>query len=249
MRRHLTYANVVATIALFLALSGGVVFAAKQIGSSDLAKRAVKTKNIADNAVRSPQIKNNDINSGDIRDQNVTGGDIADGTIETADLKDGAVKGGKVGDDSLTGADLQDGTIEQNDLGVPPETTMRGVVGASFPAIVDTAGPPHVLNTQGPLTAYASFPIPAPANLSNSDMSVDGPDCAGSPDAPTAPPGKLCVYTVTTLAAGNASSPSAVILGNGPTTRFGFRMTWNPTDPTLPSTLDGTWAYTAPALP
>ena len=238
MRRHLTYANVVATMALFLALTGGVVFAASKIGSSDLAKRAVKTQNIAANAVKSPQIKNNAVNSGDIRDQNITGEDIADTTIETANLKDGAVKGGKVGDESVTGADLQDGTIGPNDLAVTSGQTMRGVIGGSFSG--DAA----------PNTAYASFPIPIPAGLTNADISVNGAGfadedaaCVGSQAAPTAPGGKVCVYVNSSI---NASAAEGVIIGNGATTRFGFRMTWTSTNPALPTTLDGTWAYTAP---
>lgn len=38
---RITYANVMSTMALFLALTGGVVYAAGKIGTADLEKRAV----------------------------------------------------------------------------------------------------------------------------------------------------------------------------------------------------------------
>ena len=48
---RLTYANVVSTLALFLALSGGAVYAAGKIGSDDIAANAIKSKQIAPGAV------------------------------------------------------------------------------------------------------------------------------------------------------------------------------------------------------
>jgi hypothetical protein len=61
LRSKLTYANVVATLALFLALSGGVVWAAGKIKSNDIAKNGVKAKNIAKNAVTAKKIKKGSI--------------------------------------------------------------------------------------------------------------------------------------------------------------------------------------------
>ena len=52
LRSQLTYANVVATIALFLALTGGAVYAASKVRSSDIAANAIKSKQIAPHAVK-----------------------------------------------------------------------------------------------------------------------------------------------------------------------------------------------------
>ena len=57
LRSALTYSNVVATVALFLAISGGVVYAASSLGrnsvkSKNIAAHAVKTRNLAKNAVK-----------------------------------------------------------------------------------------------------------------------------------------------------------------------------------------------------
>jgi hypothetical protein len=71
LRSKVTYANVVATLALVLALGGGTVYAASQLGkgevkSKNIAKGAVKGKNLGKNAVTSPKIKDGSIVTGDL---------------------------------------------------------------------------------------------------------------------------------------------------------------------------------------
>lgn len=51
IRSKLNYANVMATVAVFLALGGGAVYAASKIRSSDLAKNAVKRPDLAPNSI------------------------------------------------------------------------------------------------------------------------------------------------------------------------------------------------------
>jgi len=73
--------NVVAYLALFVALCTGSAYAANQITSKDIAKNAVKAKH------------------------------IKDGQVRGAELGAGAVTGDKVADDSLTGADIDESTL------------------------------------------------------------------------------------------------------------------------------------------
>lgn len=79
LRFHLTYANVTATVALFLALTGGIAWA------------------LGLNSVKSKHIKNDQVQSADVRDDSLpngglTGQDIVEsslGTIPNADTLDG----------------------------------------------------------------------------------------------------------------------------------------------------------------
>ena len=61
MKRHLTYSNVIATIALFLAL-GGASYAAVKLPANSVGSRQIK-----DGAVASADIKNHSIRAGDFK--------------------------------------------------------------------------------------------------------------------------------------------------------------------------------------
>ncbi len=61
MGSRLTYANVMATIGVFIAI-GGTSYAAVQLG-----KNSVKARNIAPNAVRSPKVKNGSLLAKDFK--------------------------------------------------------------------------------------------------------------------------------------------------------------------------------------
>jgi hypothetical protein len=71
LRPRLTYANVAATVALFLAVGGGTVYAAFHLGKNDvhsknIAPKAVKTSDLAKNAVTSPKIKDGAVQPADL---------------------------------------------------------------------------------------------------------------------------------------------------------------------------------------
>jgi hypothetical protein len=67
MRRHLTYANVMATIAVFLALGGGAAFAATQV--------------LPKNSVGSAQLKKNAVTGRAIRDGSIKGADVSEASL------------------------------------------------------------------------------------------------------------------------------------------------------------------------
>jgi hypothetical protein len=73
IRRHLTYANVISTLCLFLLLGGGTAVALNgqnTVQSDDLGPGAqVKAPDVADNAVNSPDVVNESLTGADIKDQ------------------------------------------------------------------------------------------------------------------------------------------------------------------------------------
>jgi hypothetical protein len=96
--RKLTYANVVATLALFLAVSGGAVMAASQLGknavqSKNIARNAVKSQDIASNAVKTRNLAKNSVKSAKLAANAVTEKKIAKGSITRAKLKTGTLAG------------------------------------------------------------------------------------------------------------------------------------------------------------
>jgi hypothetical protein len=78
LRKRLTYANVMSSIAVFFVLTGATAFAATQlaknsVGSKQLKKNAVTAAKIKKNAVTTSKIRNNAVTSAKIADDAVTG--------------------------------------------------------------------------------------------------------------------------------------------------------------------------------
>src|SRR5262245_24434502 len=68
----LTYANGMATIAVFVALGGGA-YAASQIGPNDIKRNAVRSKHIENGQVRSADIGNGQVRGADVDESTLQG--------------------------------------------------------------------------------------------------------------------------------------------------------------------------------
>jgi hypothetical protein len=98
IRKRLTYANVMSSIAVFLVLGGGAAYAAKKIGSNE--------------------IKGNSITTGKIKKEAVTRAKIKKAAIDPSKLADNAVTTSKIADDAVTGDKVKEST-----LGTVPSAT------------------------------------------------------------------------------------------------------------------------------
>jgi hypothetical protein len=78
MRPKLTYANVVATLALFIAIGGASAFAASQLG-----KNSVGTKQLKNGSVTTKKLKSGAITGAKVRDGSLTGADVVASTLGT----------------------------------------------------------------------------------------------------------------------------------------------------------------------
>jgi hypothetical protein len=113
-RRRLSYANVVATMAVFLAIGGGAAFAA-----STLPANSVNSKTVQDNKLKSVDLKDGKaVSTDDVIDASLTGTDIADASVTGTD----------VADNSLTGDDVDESTLGQ----VPDAAKLQGKSATQF---------------------------------------------------------------------------------------------------------------------
>ena len=83
--RHLSFANVVSLLALFVAL-GGTVYAAATIGAGDIKRNAVRAKHIKSGNVKRADIANNAVNAAKIAGGSVGSSEIAAGAVTAAKL-------------------------------------------------------------------------------------------------------------------------------------------------------------------
>lgn len=95
-----------------------------------------------------------------------------------------------------------------------------------------------------------SFPLPAPADVTDVNFAADGfatttdddPTCTGSSANPTAPPGKVCLYF---RGSGGSTATAHGTTLNG-AERFGFGVNVTGTGGSSFVAIFGIWAYTAP---
>lgn len=81
-RRHLSYANVMATIAVCVAL-GGTSYAVVQVGSEDVTDNSLRSRDIRDNSVRSRDLRNHTLRARDVRLNGLGGGVIKEPALGT----------------------------------------------------------------------------------------------------------------------------------------------------------------------
>jgi hypothetical protein len=84
LRSHLTYANVISTLCLFLLLGGGTAYAVDTVFSSDIKDGEVMTPDLASGSVNNTKVANSAVNSGKVQD----------GTLQPKDLALGAAAKG-----------------------------------------------------------------------------------------------------------------------------------------------------------
>lgn len=112
-RRYLSFANLTAALALFVAL-GGTSYAALQVGSEDIVNNSIRSKDLHNNQVR--------------------GRDIRKGTVRGTDLRDNDLKGRDVRKDTLTGADVKESSLATVPSALEAQTSQDAKTLAGKPA-------------------------------------------------------------------------------------------------------------------
>jgi hypothetical protein len=131
IRRRLTYANVMSTIAAFLALGGAAVAA------TQLPKNSVGTKQLKKNAVTASKLKKNAVTAAKIKTGAVSGAKLADGSVTETKLADGSVSAGKLGEAAVTTGKIADGAVTGGKLAtqyLPAATVGVPLAGANVSA-------------------------------------------------------------------------------------------------------------------
>ncbi len=212
-RAHVTYANVVATLALFVAL-GGTSFAALRIGSEQIRDQSIRGKDIRAGAVAGKQLRAGAVAEKQLRAGAVAEKQLRTGAVTARQLRDGAVTTRHVAPDTLTGAQIAPESLGSGDvanllgsdfapgqlpdplpLSLPRGKRLVGTFGVTVtgqPSAAPAAG------SDGDIARAAiSFPVPL-AGEPNETYVREGtgptPGCPGSPANPVAAPGNFCLY-------------------------------------------------------
>ena len=101
IRKRLTYANVMSSIAVFLVLGGASAYAAKKIGSNEIKGNSITTGKIKREAVATAKIKNAAVKTNKLANEAVTSAKLDDDAVTTPKIVNDAVTGAKVKESSL----------------------------------------------------------------------------------------------------------------------------------------------------
>lgn len=114
IRRHVTYANVMSSFAVFLILGGATAFAAvKKVGPNEIKANSIKTGKIVKEAVTAGKIKNGAVIEAKIGDAAVTTNKLADNSVTAQKIAKDAVTTEKILDDAVTGDKVKESTLGQ----------------------------------------------------------------------------------------------------------------------------------------
>ena len=120
VRRRLSYANVMATVAVFAALGGGA-YAAKlgkgSVGPKQLKAKAVKTAKIANGAVTAPKLANGAVTAPKLAADSVIAGKVAAGAVGLSDTNPSLHQICPDATSYITGACIDDAATAANNWG------------------------------------------------------------------------------------------------------------------------------------
>jgi hypothetical protein len=258
LRPSLSYSNVIATIALFIALGGAAVaagLAPNSVGTRQLKRGAVTATKLHRGAVTSAKLAPKSVIAGKLGPSSVTPGNIGNGAVTTAKLAAGSVvastiKNGvvttnklaseavttpKLAKDSVTAAKLSPeigpllGTLKSGQ-------TLRGVFDVgSVAANIDDL-------TRGGISFQ--FPLLNPATVTVLGKDQTLPNCGGlgggNAQTPAATGGNLCIYITESK---NLAESEGLLADSN--TRLGFGLIAKAKDPGEFFAV-GQWAVTAP---
>lgn len=148
VRSAVTYSNVVATAALFLAVSGGVVYAASTLGrnevkSKNIAAHAVKNRNLAKNVVKKGNLAANAVVTAKVKKEAITGAKVKAGTLTRTKLAAGTLAGLQILDATAASVPgLTEFKEEGNPVSLTGTTSFTPVAGKSYEILTELKGTP-----------------------------------------------------------------------------------------------------------
>jgi hypothetical protein len=240
-RPRLSYSNVIATVALFVALGGAAVAAGglprHSVGARQLRRGAVTSVALRKHAVTMAKIASNSIFAQMIADGAVTSTKLSMNAVSGPAIANGAIGTGKLGNNAVTPSKIADGAVTlpklANEVGPLLGTLRAGQTLRGVFTLGTEAKDGSDFTSDG-----VDFFFPLSNTPAVNPVLAVGSATANCPGTPNASPGNLCVYVA-------AQSGEAGSLEIENPSRLGFGLRANAKAAGAYSTT-GFWAVTAP---
>lgn len=155
VRGRLTYANVMSTLAVVIAIGGGTAFAAIELG-----KNTVRSRHLASGAVRPPDIARGAVKRNKIAGAAVDAKRLAAGAVKPGKIAVGAVTSNRIADGAIETGKIASGAVDESrlDPGLKAKANRLqpgGVVRVNADQGNQSQATEHTLLSRGPLRIYA----------------------------------------------------------------------------------------------
>jgi hypothetical protein len=234
LRPKLSYSNVIASIALFVALGGAAV-------AAGLPRHSVGPRQLKRGAVTSAAIRKAAVTSGKLAPKSVSAGKLGPNAVLPGNIGNGAITSAKIGAGAVIASSIKNGVITTNKLANANVTTAKLADGSVTNAKLAPDVAPLLGSLRSGQTLRGVFDVGsnagAGAELSRGSVSYQFPisgnaptvtvlkkgqttaNCTGlgSGQAPAATAGNLCVYLTEEV---NLDETAPLVAENN--TRLGF---------------------------
>lgn len=159
IRKRLTYANVMSSLAVFLILGGATAFAAvKKVGANEIKANSIKTGKLVKESVTAGKIKKSAITESRIANGAVTNSKIADNAVSTSKIADNAVTNGKIANGAVTGNKIGASTVTRSNIS-ESELIPRGFAYVESDGKVSPAFSRNIPNATHPSSGVYCFTL------------------------------------------------------------------------------------------
>jgi hypothetical protein len=265
---QLSYSNVIATIALFIALGGAAV-------AAGLPRNSVGANQLKRGAVTAAKLKRGAVTGGKLAPKSVVAGKLGPNSVLPGNIGNGAITSAKIGGGAVIANSIKNNVITTNKLNSKAVTTDKLAAGAvTEPILANGAVTPAKLSKEfGPIVSTLKsgqtlrgvfdlggtmksldpatyrtsetlqFPLqatPAPNVMLPGTTSPACPGLGSGNATPQAAAGQLCVYVT------GATPEATLTIDTGSNNRLGFGLLAAFKAGETDNFVQGVWAVTAP---
>ena len=177
VRKRVTYSNVIATMALFIAL-GGVAVAAglprNSVGPKQLKRGAVTAAKIRKGAVIAGKLSPNSVGPGNIGNGAVTTAKLAAGSVIASTIKNGVITTNKLTNEAVTTPKLGKESVATAKLGNESVTSAKLGKGSVTAAKLSDEIGPLIGTLKSGQTLRGAFDVGATAQTVNDEVAHAG---------------------------------------------------------------------------
>ena len=129
LKKSLTFSNVIAMLALFIALGGSVYAASNKIDGAQIKAKSMPGNRIQPGTVTATQLKKGTVGEAQIKAGAISGKLIRSGAVGAGQIQGSSITGAQIKAGSISGGQIQNGSLGATQIN---QTTLTGISAANI---------------------------------------------------------------------------------------------------------------------